>query len=1042
MKRMPAQRGYSLAEVLVAMAIFMVVIGSALMLYDRSNKIFKQSVEASDMQQSTRVAFDKMVGDLRLTGFDFDRDGMPMSALAVTWAPGTTYTIGNLVQPDPPNGHTYVCTAGGVSNTSPPTWLETAKAPVVEGGTSTVRWQEAGNVQYQQPDEQIEFAGRRAVAIRANFDYETDAATENGRENVNPQYESAQFPVVTVGNDEIVTYALRSANSAKNTDEVVFYADTAIPREANPATKKTEKKVTITGVDLTGNNPPYTLVRFTLDSRGNPDSGTPIADNVRDMRFTYFTDTAGKTPIAEADLPLGEGMYDGSKPYETIVARDSRENIKSFGLTLVGMSPQIDRSYTDPDDTIAPNYRKYSLSSTVVPRNQGRRGVREFNVDEPGAPVLKSLCSGGCNAVYAAWEAPGTGGDIDSYSILSAKGDCLGGEIYDHSEDAGKNLDGYAGQYIDDVGVKWRFAIQAINKFGQRTSNCMDIVVVNRTRPVPPTQLKATGGGDALLPVQQNKIDLYWPPVTENEDANKSATCNTGSTIDQKKMPTIEKRYYRIVRGTSINFQATGSETKCTATSTGPCVIVDESSKKQPFFDGTNMRYTDAAPDNPTANCQTYYYRVQTVDYCARTAGMNYGSDATLGRSTYFPALAQSAVPGRAEETATLPEKPVLQLASSSCANGYCTANLTWSPVSRDAGLTNTIFINRYKLYVERKRNNGNGTTSWISDTTVAPNGYIDIYNATTYAVTNLDDAEQYRMRLTAMDCVESAYSDYLYYPCNFGDNTITVSTAGNYGGDGSEASPWVIESPSTMTISTTAAISKLQVMVFEGFNQVGATQEFTSFVNNSTTINLPELTEGTTAQVRLIATSGLCTVFMDKYVRDELPPSCTLASFDSDPTILTYFATKRTKTNVSIFLLKNSGTDPITIKKIAVKWNPSVVRATGQTVPTLNSAEFCSTDNPNSTCTASATATLTQACATTKTAATNNITVDSAVAALAAGTTRRIEFNWNAPTTNSVQPITGICVTYTTKFGDQLTCTVHPNASSTCTVGTSTSCN
>ena len=74
------QAGFSLAEVMVATAIFAIIFIAALLVYDRSNKVFKSGVEAADMQQNTRVAFDKLVADTRLAGFDFDRDGVPTLA--------------------------------------------------------------------------------------------------------------------------------------------------------------------------------------------------------------------------------------------------------------------------------------------------------------------------------------------------------------------------------------------------------------------------------------------------------------------------------------------------------------------------------------------------------------------------------------------------------------------------------------------------------------------------------------------------------------------------------------------------------------------------------------------------------------------------------------------------------------------------------------------------------------------------------------------------------------------------------------------------
>jgi type II secretion system protein J len=72
--------GFTLVEILVATAIFAVIMIAALMMYDKNQQVFKQSVEAADMQQNARVAFDKMVADVRMAGFDFNRDGEPQLA--------------------------------------------------------------------------------------------------------------------------------------------------------------------------------------------------------------------------------------------------------------------------------------------------------------------------------------------------------------------------------------------------------------------------------------------------------------------------------------------------------------------------------------------------------------------------------------------------------------------------------------------------------------------------------------------------------------------------------------------------------------------------------------------------------------------------------------------------------------------------------------------------------------------------------------------------------------------------------------------------
>src|ERR1051326_8636704 len=114
MRTQKRQRGFTLTEVLVATAIFTIVMLAALLMYDRNNRVFKSGVQASDLQQNTRIGFDKLVSDLRIEGFDYNRNGDPSGA------------------------------------------------------------DQATGVNYQrQPDEQIEYMGDSAIAFRSNFNYNT-----------------------------------------------------------------------------------------------------------------------------------------------------------------------------------------------------------------------------------------------------------------------------------------------------------------------------------------------------------------------------------------------------------------------------------------------------------------------------------------------------------------------------------------------------------------------------------------------------------------------------------------------------------------------------------------------------------------------------------------------------------------------------------------------------------------------------------------------------------------------------------------------------
>ncbi|HEY8713258.1 MAG TPA: prepilin-type N-terminal cleavage/methylation domain-containing protein, partial [Thermoanaerobaculia bacterium] len=178
------QRGFSLAEVLVATAILVIILVGILTLYDRANRVFKSGNEAADMQQNVRIAYERMVGDIRMAGFDYKRGGILLPGQdAAPWAPGRAYSAGTLVTPITPNGRTYRATNAGTSGPSEPGWNAALGSITPEpGATPPINWQENGGAVYEQPDEQIEYAGATALTIRGNFDYSANEAgdTDHG----------------------------------------------------------------------------------------------------------------------------------------------------------------------------------------------------------------------------------------------------------------------------------------------------------------------------------------------------------------------------------------------------------------------------------------------------------------------------------------------------------------------------------------------------------------------------------------------------------------------------------------------------------------------------------------------------------------------------------------------------------------------------------------------------------------------------------------------------------------------------------------------
>src|ERR1051325_5933883 len=156
------QHGFTLTEVMVAIAVFIVVFVAALMLYDRANRVFATGSQAADLQQNTRVAFEKLVADLRMAGFDYDRDGIPFSSAAGVrnWQASHLYGPASVVIPTIPNGYTYVSGTQAASGSTEPTWNTTVGGTTSDGG---VTWTTQNSVnQFEQPDEQIEYAGNSA----------------------------------------------------------------------------------------------------------------------------------------------------------------------------------------------------------------------------------------------------------------------------------------------------------------------------------------------------------------------------------------------------------------------------------------------------------------------------------------------------------------------------------------------------------------------------------------------------------------------------------------------------------------------------------------------------------------------------------------------------------------------------------------------------------------------------------------------------------------------------------------------------------------
>ena len=1000
--RNPNQRGYTLMEILVAVSIFAVIILVALLLYDRSNQVFKQSVEASDMQQSTRVAFDKLAADLRMAGFDYDRDGTPFGALANTWTKSTTFTSGMLVQPSNPNGHTYICITGGTSDASEPLWPTGDKEQVKDG--ATVVWEEAGQLQYQQPDEQIEYAGRSAVVIRANFNYETAKGPcvgvtpcEGGRE---PNLQSAEFPVVTTSNQEIVAYALKPVKwaSGESADSLVFYADTSIPRKANPTTDAKENKITISGVDLCDagcNSPPYTLYRYTIQDNGTPDAGTPVAENIREVVYKYYTTTAAATDDEIDPLPNGDGQYDGGSPDAIVDGRDTRASIRAVELSLVGMNPQPDYNYTDAADSKATNYRKLELKSLITPRNAGRRGMKEYSTDPPEAPELQSICTGACNAVFLTWKAPVKGGDIESYSILydteKCQGDAMPTGGYQYSEEVGLNLSGSVGRFIVP-NTGYSFAVQAVSKWGAKASKCMWVdKVLNKTKPKALEVFEASGPAqtDPMFAVQPNQIDLFFPAAGLNVSGEDLLSCEGGGNLQQTNMPPAEKRYYEVWRGTKATFQPED---------TGAVLVLNSGTVPQPAAFGDYLKWSDLT----AANCIDYYYRIRVIDHCAQKDEWNESGDAESAKSEWFPALGDDAISGRAENYAHKPLKPSLALAKEDCTGANCTLTLSWNAITKNTN-NEAIAVDTYTLYAFQSSDGVTFPTT-ATDKKDVTGGVLN----TTYAVKKTD---LWKFTLTAKDCNESEPSEPLVYPCVFNAGSLTADvTAGEYGGTGAIGDPYIVED-ATVTAVTTSDVSEFRMAVIDTSNESQVATATKTGTAKTADFSLPaNLPDGKLLRVEITAVDDKgCTKITYLYVRDEAAPSCSITDAGTDATIVNI------QKDHIIYTLKNTSNLDLTIEKVVVNYSSAIGKVMSKV-------------------TYDGTAVNTNCLLTTSTT-----TPPSGKETLAKNSsTYQLRLDFTEGNMKGANPTISLCIIYRTPTGDLLGCQIFPKAA-TCTAPGST---
>jgi prepilin-type N-terminal cleavage/methylation domain-containing protein len=670
-------RGFSLIEMLVASAIFAIVAAVAFILYTAAQKSFKAGENFTDQQQSTRVAFDRMISDIRLAGFNSNPDG----------------------------------------------------------DTTRV-------------DEQIEGAWDTAVTIRGDFDFEDPTASTIPESSL----PGTVYNVVSTGNDEIVSYVLAKSGPT-GSDTLDIWVDPDKPRS------KSVKKVMIPNVALVQNNPPYTLYRVTLaDITGafpaSPQAATnfiyePVADNIRTMTFLYY-DSGGNllnpnTPASAAD-DIGGGAL-------TAVTRGK---IRRISVSLVGMTRDPDMNYVDTTDASATqNYRKFDLQSDVIPTNLGRSGIKDLDVTPPAAPTGVSLVTGHCNGILVKWNAPASTDGVSSYVIkywpqATPSATATVNVPYPHTEYGTIDYLGHGFVALPGA-INYCFQVQAKDSAGNSSSFAPSTAPcatpVNASTPASPTNLQATGNG-SLSPLD-SQISLTWSQVQTN-GAPTAVVTGDPNTIGGNTI-------LRDGKGYKLYKDITSSFTPNDATN-----LVANASVLNPGV--------TAFTDINVVNCQTYYYKMVTVDTCDPAAG---SSSSATGAAT-----------GRSS-TNIAPAAPTGLTASRTS-----TSNVTvgWTAVTTKVDGTAT-YIGTYNIYLA-KGSPGLDPATLSGPFTLrgssATTSFIDTLSGTEKTELN-GQTTSYYYYVTAADLCGNESARSIGQEVNCKSNTWTYSPASGTGGGGNQ---------------------------------------------------------------------------------------------------------------------------------------------------------------------------------------------------------------------------------------------------------------
>lgn len=491
------------------------------------------------------------------------------------------------------------------------------------------------------PDEQIEGAWDTAVSIRADFDFEDPSR------NTSPETSLAgTFNIVTTGNDEIVTFALAKPAPAAGS-ALGFVADVG-----DSTRNGTDEAVALPGAVLVQDDPPYTLYRIAPMNRADLagfdgafdelDEFTfqAVAENIKSLNFRYY-DVSGNliSPATPADGSDDIGGADATRLTRGAIAR--------VEVSVEAMTPNPDLAWTDPDDTnpATEHYRKVLLTSTVTPRNLGKKGIQDVDLMPPSTPTGLTACVGHCGGVFLAWNPSPSTEAVSEYVV--SYGPTVTSMTGTRTASANSlHIDG-----LDPAGTHF-FSVQARDAAGNSSAFSSAISATNTENTTP----GVVPDFDAAASTSTPGIVLTWTRLPENDPLVAGASGPSGCDL--------ARPVNRDLAGYAL-FRDTGADPDTTdlATAYQPPATLDKN--------------VDTWVDTNVVACQDYTYDIRALDACA-VPGDNLPATATADYTTNIPPGTPTNV--SASETSTT------------------TNTVSWDPVTANAD-GDPVGVAGYKVY-------------------------------------------------------------------------------------------------------------------------------------------------------------------------------------------------------------------------------------------------------------------------------------------------------------------------------------------------------